>query len=276
MRFTAALIMTAALASAEYADLNGTRVYYEAAGSGTTNVVFIHGWTCDSSFWRFQKPEFAKHFRVVAVDLPGHGKSDKPETTYDLKLFARGVLAVMDAAKMNRAVLAGHSMGSGVIRQIAADAPGRIAAIVTVDGSVLRNPPEATVTKVKSWAATMRGTGGMEVRRNFIESMFASTTPPDVRKQILDGMLAAPEHVAASAMENAIASPIWNSTDQVTIPTLAINQKRGDGRARTVHNEVFSKLEYIEMEGVSHFLHMEKPDEFNRIVMDFIRKTAAR
>ena len=268
--------MTAALATAEYAGPEGQRVYYTVAGAVKPALVLIHGWTCDSSFWHLQTPEFAKHFQVLAVDLPGHGKSDKPQTTYDLKFFARGVLSAMEAAKIDRAVLVGHSMGSGVIRQIVADSPQRVAAIVSVDGSVLRNPPDSLVTKVKEWAGSMRESGGPEVRRKFIESMFAASTSAEVRKQVLDGMLAAPPHVAASAMENAIAAPIWNSSEEVQVPTLAVNQKRGDDRARTVHQQVFSKLEYIEMEDVSHFLHMEKPAEFNRLVIEFIRRNAAR
>ena len=268
--------MTAALATAEYAGARGQRVHYTVAGSGEPAVVLIHGWTCDSSLWQQQLSAFSKHFRVAAVDLLGHGQSDKPDTRYDLRLFSRGVLAAMDAAKINRAVLVGHSMGTGVIRQVFADAPERVIAIVSVDGSVLPDPPEALVTKVREWAATMKDASGLDVRRKFIAGMFTESTPAEVRKQVFEVMLAAPPHVAASAMENAIAAPIWSSRDQVTVPVLAVDRKRGDDRGRSSHQKVFSNLEYIEMPGVSHFLHLEKPEEFNRLAIEFIRKAAAR
>lgn len=268
--------MTAALASAEYTGARGQRVYYTIAGSGEPAVVLIHGWTCDSSLWQQQISAFSEHFRVAAVDLPGHGKSDKPETTYNLRLFSSGVLAAMDAAKIGRAVLVGHSMGTGVIRQIVADAPERVIAIISVDGSVLPDPPAALITKVKEWAATMKGASGLDVRRKFIAGMFIESTPAEVRNQVLEVMLATPPHVAASAMENAIAAPVWNSREQVAIPVLAVDRKRGDDRARSSHQRVFSNLQYIEMPDVSHFLHMEKPEEFNRLAVEFIRKASAR
>jgi pimeloyl-ACP methyl ester carboxylesterase len=268
--------MTALLANAEYAKVDGHRVYYEVTGSGEPAVVLIHGWTCDSTFWRMQTPEFAKSFRVLALDLPGHGRSDKPDVTYDLKLFSRGVLAAMDAAKVPRAVLVTHSMGTSVARQVIADAPKRVAALLTVDGSVIRNPPESLLAKVKEWSSTMKGSGGPAVRRQFIEGMFSAATTPEVRKHILDGMLATPEHVAASAMEQSVGSAIWNGNERVDIPVMAVNQKRNSQRTRPAHQEVFANLEYVEMEGAGHFLHMERPAEFNKIAIDFIRKSGAR
>jgi len=62
-------------------------------------IVLIHGWSCRLDYWRDQIPEFAKRTRVIAIDLPGHGQSDKPELTYSMDLFARAVDAVLrDAA----------------------------------------------------------------------------------------------------------------------------------------------------------------------------------
>ena len=268
--------MTALLASAEYAKVDGHRVYYEVTGARKPAVVLIHGWTCDSTFWNMQTPEFAKSFRVLALDLPGHGRSDKPHVAYDLKFFSRGVIAAMEAAKIDQAVLVSHSMGTSVARQVIADAPDTVAALLTVDGSVIRNPPESMLAKLKEWSSTMKGSGGPAVRRQFIEGMFSSATTPEIRKLILDGMLATPEHVAASAMEQSVASGIWNGNKRVEIPVLAVNQKRNSQRTRPAHEEVFANLEYVQMDNVGHFLHMERPAEFNKLAIDFIRKAGAR
>ena len=78
-----------------YAKLDGARIHYQSYGKGSEALVFIHGWTCNLDYWRDQVPDFAKRNRVIAIDLPGHGQSDKPQVAYSMDLFARAVDAVM-------------------------------------------------------------------------------------------------------------------------------------------------------------------------------------
>src|SRR4249919_525432 len=92
---------------------DGARVHYESYGQGTEAVIFIHGWTCDLTFWRGQAPVYEKR-RALLVDLPGHGQSDKPEVAYTQERFARAIDAVMREAGVTRATLVGHSMGGPV------------------------------------------------------------------------------------------------------------------------------------------------------------------
>src|SRR5438132_10794451 len=100
-----------------YATLDGNRIHYQSYGKGREALVLIHGWTCNLDYWRDQVPDFAKRNRVVAIDLPGHGQSDKPELAYSMDLFARAVDAVMRDAQVERAVLVGHSMGTPIARK---------------------------------------------------------------------------------------------------------------------------------------------------------------
>src|SRR6266404_9905896 len=110
----------------KFAKLDGSRVRYQSHGRGTKAIVLIHGWTCDASFWDRSVPALSAKYRVIAVDLPGHGGSDKPEIAYTQQLFARAVDAVMEKAGVSRAVLMGHSMGAPVARQFLADYPSKV------------------------------------------------------------------------------------------------------------------------------------------------------
>ncbi|MDQ2922099.1 MAG: alpha/beta fold hydrolase, partial [Acidobacteriota bacterium] len=112
------------------------RVHYVNYGKGKEALVLIHGWTMNVDNWRDQIPDFARRSRVIAIDLPGHGQSDKPQTTYSMDLFARAVDAVMRDAKVKRAVLVGHSMGTPVVRQFYRKYPQKTLAIVIVDGAL--------------------------------------------------------------------------------------------------------------------------------------------
>src|SRR5437667_11184787 len=117
-----------------FTTLDGARIHYVNYGKGSEALVLIHGWTCNLDNWRDQFPDFAKRNRVIALDLPGHGQSDKPQITYSMDLFARAVDAVMRDAKVKRAVLVGHSMGTAVARQFYRKYPQKTLAIVMVDG----------------------------------------------------------------------------------------------------------------------------------------------
>src|SRR5258705_7082467 len=119
-----------------YASLEGKRVYYKSYGKGREALVLVHCWSCNMDHWRDQFPDFAKRNRVIALDLPGHGQSDKPQVTYTMDYFARAVDAVMRDAKVKRAVLVGHSMGTPVARQFYRKYPEKTLAIVIVDGSL--------------------------------------------------------------------------------------------------------------------------------------------
>src|SRR5258708_35955954 len=112
------LLVLASLASAaaaadgpsHFAPVDNARVHYESYGTGSEAIVFIHGWSCDLTFWRGQAPLYRKH-RALLIDLPGHGKSDKPVIAYPAEHMARGVEAAMRDAGVERAVLVGHSLG---------------------------------------------------------------------------------------------------------------------------------------------------------------------
>src|SRR5436190_5035199 len=91
------------------------QVYYLTAGKGDHVIVLVHCWAGNLDFWREQVPALQDKARLVLIDLPGHGRSDKPHTIYTMDYFANAVVAVMRDAHVNKATLVGHSMGTPVI-----------------------------------------------------------------------------------------------------------------------------------------------------------------
>src|SRR6185369_13489379 len=152
-----AMISSPALESApsHYATLDGVRIHYKLLGHGHHTLVFVHGLGGEMNVWREQVDHFAPHERVLVIDLPGYGKSDKPEKAkYTMRFFARAVRAAMDDAKIDRAILVGHSMGTPVIREFDRLFPTRTRGLVAVDGALLMNlPPEAA----EKFIGTLRG-----------------------------------------------------------------------------------------------------------------------
>src|ERR1700730_13014960 len=135
-----------------FAKLDGIRVHYKSLDDGETALVFIHGWTCNLTFWRMQVPAFEGKIRMILIDLPGHGQSDMPEINYTMDLFARSVDAVLRDAGVEKAVLIGHSMGTPVARQFCRLFPKKIVALVAVDGP-LRPPANMKPAYVNDFVA---------------------------------------------------------------------------------------------------------------------------
>ena len=107
-------LLLAGLLQAGTALHQGRKVHFEVSGRGPSTLVLIHGWTCDGGFWAANLPGLAKRARVLVVDLPGHGSSD-PLIPSTMEGFGDAVLAAMDAARIRKAVLVGHSMGGAVM-----------------------------------------------------------------------------------------------------------------------------------------------------------------
>jgi len=112
------------------ASVDGIAIHSSAVGTGPT-IVFVHGWTCDSSSWVGQVPAFASEYRVITLDLPGHGQSQSPrDGKFSMDLFARAVEAVRADANAERIVLVGHSMGGTVSLSVAIKYPQRASKVV--------------------------------------------------------------------------------------------------------------------------------------------------
>src|SRR5688572_20308991 len=253
----------------KFATLDGAKVHYVNYGSGSDALVLVHGWTQNTDSWRDQIPDLAKRNRVVAIDLPGHGKSDKPETKYSMDLFARAIDAVMQDAKVNRAVLVGHSMGTPVARQFYRKYPKKTLAIVIVDGALR---PFGDKAMRDQYLNMFRSANYKEAG----SQMFAQMTPmlsAEDKEKALASFRSTPQNVLVTAMESMNDEALYAS-DKINVPVLAVLAKSPFWPADT---EEFLKglapdLEVIWWEGVDHFLHQEKTKDFNNAVIAFVDK----
>jgi pimeloyl-ACP methyl ester carboxylesterase len=198
---------------------NGLRVHYKSFGRGDTALVFVHGWTCDLTFWRDQVDYFNGKTRIVLVDLPGHGQSDKPMVEYTQDLFAKGIHAALQDAGVKKAVLVGHSMGTPVIRQFYRLYPAETQALVIVDGG-LRNPfPNPDAAKAR--LAVLESSAFQGEIEKAIDGMFVPTTTPEIREFVKSRMTKAPKYVSVGAIRGQTAPGLYNE-DKITVPVVAI------------------------------------------------------
>jgi pimeloyl-ACP methyl ester carboxylesterase len=254
-----------------FAKFGDARVHYRSFGRGEEAVVFVHGWTCDWTFWAAQIPAASKAGRVLAVDLPGHGESDAPQgaANYTMDSFARAVEAVMRDAKVRRAVLVGHSMGTPVVRQFYRRSPEKTLGLVFVDGSLWPLAPRAAA---ESFVAPLRADFA-RAARPMVEGMTQPMLSAELRGQVRAKMLGARPHVAVAAMEGMLDEVVYKE-DPIKVPALAFVARSpfwpADAEQR--FRRLAPELDFRLWEGVSHFLMMDRPEDFNRELADFIAR----
>jgi pimeloyl-ACP methyl ester carboxylesterase len=121
------------------ATVDGLKIHWSGAGNGAKTVLFVLGWTCNETTWSEQVPVLAKQYRVLTLDLQGHGQSYEPrDGKFSMDLFAQAVEAVRAEAKADGLILAGQGMGTQVVLRYARLYPQHTAAAVFVDGVTTR------------------------------------------------------------------------------------------------------------------------------------------
>ncbi len=259
-------------AQSHFVSVGGNRIHYVTVGQGNHTLVFVHGWACHLGFWREQVAALAKHARLVLIDLPGHGQSDKPETAYTMDFFAGAVLAVLRDAKVEQATLIGHSMGGAVMCQVYHQAPEKIAALVSVDGLLCRLP--GTPAEGRALAGPFAMPHYREHAAGFIRTLFPFPGAGKLCEQVTSEMLKTPQHVLLGGMLAMVSpdQPDW-ILPKVNAPVLVLNARSPWWNAdyENYVRSLSSQTEYRVMEGASHFLMLEQPAAFNSLLVEMLR-----
>ena len=148
----------------------------------TRALVFVHGWSCDRSYWVNQMASFAPRHRVVAIDLAGHGESGSGRESWTMPAFGGDVAAVARQIGADDVILVGHSMGGDVIVDAALQLGGRVRGLVWIDVYSDLNLDEADGRDTEDpFVTSLRGDFRAEVDR-FVRAMF----PPDADPALVD------------------------------------------------------------------------------------------
>lgn len=254
---------------------DGTPISYEVCGKGEPALVFVHGWSCDARYWRAQVPYFEKKYKVVTVDLAGHGHSGSGRDRYTMKAFGEDVAAVVKATDARKVVLIGHSMGGIVIAEAARLMPDRVLGLIGVD--TLQNIEyPLTREELEKMIAPLKQDFQAGCRA-FVQSMMLPSKDPRLSEWIVADMSAARPDTALSAMNEMMALYISGDAarlfDAVRLPVVCVNADLWPGNPEANHRHMLS-YETITIKGADHFLMMNRPGEFNPALEKAVKKIA--
>jgi pimeloyl-ACP methyl ester carboxylesterase len=252
---------------AESVSVGGVRLVYDTAGAGDPPMVFIHGWCCDRSFFAPQFAHFAASHEVAAMDLRGHGDSDRPGPgagPYDLDTLAGDVFSVAAAAGFARPVLVGHSLGA-LVGLVCAAREHDIAALVMVDPAPITNEKAKKFFRESAGAVAADEDGSW--RTNFVEGMFL---PSDTarREAILGQMPTGPPGIAAEIMR-AMGEFDAAVLAQAGVPVLSIGSAR-PGNSSADLRRLCPAITIGQTVGSGHFNMLEVPGQVNAMIERFL------
>jgi pimeloyl-ACP methyl ester carboxylesterase len=248
---------------------DGVDIRYEVTGTGEPPLVFVHGWSCDRSYWRGQVGHFAREHRVVTIDLAGHGESGGDREAWTMPAFGDDVVAVVEKLRLEDVVLIGHSMGGDVIVETALRLRRRVAALVWVDvysklgGSGHRDADEFMEPFRRDFVTATRDF----VRTRLCEG----ASDAELVEWIAADMSSAPREIALDAMRHVITNEdaILSGLRELDVPFFAINPDHRPTDAESLRRH---GVEPVVMSGVAHFLMLEDPAGFNRLLREVLER----
>ncbi len=249
---------------------DGVPICYQVSGKGEPALVFVHGWCCDRTYWNKQVPHFSKNYKIVTIDLAGHGASGMDRKEWTTQAFGQDVAAVVKKLNLKKVILLGHSMGGGIIAEATLLIPKRVIGLVGVD-TFDTIEQKYTREQIDQLLAPLRADFVKETQ-NFIRNiMFYPDAEPALVDKIANDMASAPPEVGLGAMEAAFNLDLSALLDKIKVPVYCVNADKFPidieaGKRHTVSFKVRI------MPKVGHFLMMEDPKTFNRLLDETLKE----
>ncbi len=265
-------------------EFDGARLEYDVAGDGDA-VAFVHPGLWDRRTWDDQFEPFSRSYRVLRHDARGCGRSSRPEPGRPYS-HVDDLLAVMDAAGVERAAVVGGSMGGGTSLDVALAHPDRVSALVLVASAVSgadEGTPEEEAWFAERWAPIEAAisAGRLEQAMDLALASFWATLGTDdpagsrIREIAMDNLqtLTMDEREA-----RALDPPAIERLEEVTAPTLVLPADHDPPWTPRLGRELAERIpnaRLVQIPDVDHVVNMRKPAEFNDVVLAFLREVFA-
>jgi pimeloyl-ACP methyl ester carboxylesterase len=244
-------------------------LYADDGGTGDRlPVVFLHSWAGNASQWSAQLEHLRPHQRAVALEWRGHGRSGSPaDGDFSIPAIAADVQAAVDRLGIGRFVLVGHSAGGLVALQYAGDHPERVAGLLLADpaGDARKVPLEL----MEPFLAGLASDAYAQTMEQYFGFLLAASDAA-VRERVMADLWASPkETVVRSFLAYCQYDPL-PPLHRYSGPKLSVITAANDAPFG-LHN-LSANLPYITFTGTGHWLQLDKPIEFNRILDEFLAR----
>ena len=264
-----------------YATIGEIEIYYEIHGPPEAPpLVLIGGWASYRWIWFRQIPTFKKKYRCVVFDNRGAGRSSKPDYPYTIEMFAKDTIGLMDVLEIKSAHILGISMGGLIAQQIAISYPERVRGLIIVSSHFggpnqirMDDRTMALLVALPTETISIEQAREMRYRATFSPQFLQENR--SVIEQIDGWAEKYPTPLYAQVNQSAATSAFNAETElkQIIAPTLILHGDQ-DKAVPTENGKLIAeripKSKLVVLKGASHFCIIEKHEEFNNEVMNFI------
>lgn len=267
------------MGTAGFLDVDGGRIYYEVEGDGHP-LLLIHGGLGSLRMWDGQVPAFAERYRVIRYDTRGFGRTETDDVEFSNRADAASVLDHVGAAS---AYVVGQSRGGMIALDLAVDRPERVDAFVSVASGIGGFEPELPEgTDQPPWDEMERlwDSKGWDAlaeleTRVWVDGWGQPPTRVDaeLRRTVHEWILTTDRAEKAEGKPQQLDPPASHRLADVQAPTLVmigdVDEPAGVAAGRHLAASV-AGARLVEFPGVAHMIHLEEPDRFNRLTLDFL------
>lgn len=246
---------------------DGVEIAYTVYGNGDLSIVFVHGWSCDKSYWNDQLKTFSSKYKLITIDLAAHGESGATRENYTIELFGEDVAAVVNKLKLEKVILVGHSMGGYVIIETARQLKEKVIGLIGAD-TYHSFKDDWTAEQKEEFLKPFKE-NFVDATKGFVKSMFPKSADSLLVKRIADDMSSAPSQVAISAMRNLFFYDPIPALNKIQLPIISINC---DMYPITIeeNKKYVDSFSVKMMNGAGHFVMLEDPVNFNLLLQETI------
>lgn len=270
--------------------LTNPTIAYVDQGSGEHTIILVHGLASNAGFWRYNIPELAKKYRVIAIDLPGYGKSQKGDYPYSMSFYAEQVKNLIDELKLKNVVYVGHSMGGQIGIKLAIKYPELISKLILASPAGFEEFQRGEGDWLRS-VMTMKfikATTEDGIRRNLANNFYCWDDKWEWMVEERVRMRKATDfdefaYTVVKCVNGMLDEPTFDKLSLIKTPTLVVygkydglipNPYLNPGHTADVFengSKYMSNVKLVELDNTGHMLQIEKADEFNQAVIDFLK-----
>lgn len=253
-------------------DHEGCSLHYEEYGHGTP-LILIHGLGSSSQDWELQVPVLARHYRLIVVDVRGHGRSDKPRERYSIEGFTYDLIALIEHLDLPPAHVVGLSMGGMIAFQLAVDEPGRVKSLCIVNSA-----PQVKVRSAREywwWAkrwTLARVLSLATVGKALGDRLFPKPAQADLRRKMAERWAKNDKRAYLASFDAIVGWGVQERLSRITCPTLVISADHDYTPVAQKENYVklLPDARLVVIEDSRHATPLDQPEVFNTTLLDFL------
>ena len=270
--------------------LNGLEISYMKEGTGEKTLLFVHGLSSNGDAWSKNIEVLKNDYTCIALDLPGYGKSSKPDVDYTATYFAEVLHQFIEKLDLKNIVLIGHSMGGQASIKLATIHPESIQKLILVAPAGLEQFSESNAAIMKSYLTmeSIKNTTDAQIEKNYALNFYSQSD--DVSKMINDRKeikeatdFEAHCNAIVKSVSGMLDDPVYNDLDKISQKTLVIFGDKDMLIPNRYFNPTLStedvgkiateKIKHVNLEileNAGHFVQFEKPNEVNALIRQFV------